>query len=63
MLNKLRQAGTCCLAHLEEVKDNKDYIFVIMPCHNCEDKPFCLRLKSLIEKELNKIEYAKTNKV
>ena len=52
-LYQLKQAGNCCITHIETSTDSNEYTFAILSCHGCEQRIFCLRLVKAFEKELN----------
>ena len=56
MFDQLKDSTKCCLAHLIHTPpDSLDNQFVLLDCKddNCKDKNFCLRIKRIIEGELN----------
>lgn len=60
MFNHLRNSVKCCLTHsYATTPDTLGKIFVYLQCHNCEDINFCLKIKRVLEEELNKEEAIK----
>lgn len=45
-----------CIGHqLSFTTDSADHIWPIIACHNCNDKVFCLRIKRIIDDDVNRI--------
>jgi len=56
MFNQLKESTICCMKHITHIPpDSLGNQFVLLECddYNCKDKNFCLRIKRVIEGELN----------
>lgn len=56
MFGQLQRSVSCCLEHITHTPpDSLDNQFVLLKCddYDCKDKNFCLRIKRVIEDELN----------
>lgn len=56
MFNQLKDSTKCCLVHIIHTPpDSLGNQFVLLDCEDdsCKDKNFCLRIKRVIEDELN----------
>lgn len=57
MFNHLVNSVKCCLTHSYATSpDELGKSFVYLECQGCKDKNFCLKIKRVLEEELNKVE-------
>lgn len=51
----LKQSAKCAIDHCKVLKpDSLNHHFVLLECQGCGDRNFCLRIKRVLEEELNK---------
>jgi hypothetical protein len=61
MFHQLKETVKCCLSHISHIPpDSLNNQFVLLDCKNCKDKNFCLKIKRVIEEELNTRHYVET---
>ena len=51
----LKQSAKCAIDHCDVLKpDPLNHTFILLECRGCEDKNFCLKIKRVLEEEINK---------
>ncbi len=51
----LKQSAKCAIDHCKILEpDSLNHRFVLLECQGCEDRNFCLRIKRVLEEQLNK---------
>jgi len=54
-MTSIKQSAKCAIDHCKILDpDSTNYRFVLLECEGCSDRSYCMRVKRLLEKEINK---------